>query len=272
MLLIPPLLSLLVVAIPSSAENTSSIPLPDWLGSIPKGILQLTPGKSIIIKNNCPFNVWPGYVGTNSLTGMPIWGPSGTPSPAGSKTPLKPGSSMLNLGSYQILEVFDGAAAIRVWPRTGCKTNWATGRWECEIGDCGNEVNEFDGTCFMGSGRGGISLAEFTFTDNNGNVFYDLSLVDGYTLPIKITVVGNPIPTPGQGEFACGNPKCDPKQDFSECPPELKKLNSSGNVIGCFAIHQAAADDEMKAGKYGTYLSQIWNTPELWSRTACTAV
>lgn len=62
-------------------------------------------------------------------------------------------------------------------------------------------------------------------------------------------------------------------QDFSQCPPELQKINKAGDVIGCFNIHVAAADDEMKKGAvHGAYLSQIWNDPEAWSRTACDAL
>lgn len=60
----------LVVYVAAAVLPLDPIALPPWLNSIP-------PGKNIIIHNNCPFNIWPGYVGMNSLTGQDLWGPAG---------------------------------------------------------------------------------------------------------------------------------------------------------------------------------------------------
>jgi hypothetical protein len=206
--------------------------------------------------------VFPAFVGTHARTGQPYWGPANSDRPSGTKQPLSP-------QNHIVVPVSNDAAAVRVWARTGCRTE-PDGKFRCEIGDCGNPLNNWDGSCYRGSGEGGISLAEFTF---HRNTFYDLSLVDGYTLPISIKLYGNPQKSPGvPNEFNCGNPTCFPKQDFSQCPPELKKYNRQGQVIGCWNIHAAAADAEMRRGPHGQYLSFIWNDPDTWSRTACDAL
>lgn len=175
----------------SFATLNDTYNLPAWLKTIPSG-------QNIIVHNNCPFNIWPGYVGTNAKTGQPIWGLANSTAPSGTSKPLAS-------QKYQIIPVFEGAVSIRIWARTGCST--LDGKFTCEIGDCGNGENKFDGSCYKGSGTsslilgiGGMSLAEFSFPDHsNGNVFYDLSFVDGYTLPIKINLIGKPVPPPGQG-------------------------------------------------------------------------
>jgi hypothetical protein len=173
----------------------------------------------------------------------------------------------LNPQSHLILPVNDEASSVRVWARQGCTTT--NGKFKCDIGECGNILNNWDGSCYKSSGEGGISLAEFTF---NKNTFYDLSLVDGYTIPIAIKLYGQYKKTLNVvDEFNCGQPTCSPKQDFSQCPPELIKY-SQGKAIGCWNIHTAAADIEMRQGPFGEYLSSIWNDPELWSRTACDAL
>lgn len=66
----------------------------------------------------------------------------------------------------------------RFWARTGCHF----GRGRCDTGDCGDSVE-----C---SGRGGAppaTLAEFTFNGYAGDDFYDVSLVDGFNVPISVS-------------------------------------------------------------------------------------
>ncbi|KAI8906398.1 thaumatin [Gorgonomyces haynaldii] len=243
---------------PQDPIPQGSVSLPSWLPARPGG-------KNIIIHNSCKTNIWPGYVGTDARSGQPIWGDINSPNPAGNKIPLKP-------NEYRVLPVYDGAVAVRVWARQGCKQ--VGNRFVCEIGDCGNGVNNFDGSCFRGSGIGGYSLAEFTF-DLQGTAFYDLSLVDGYTLPISISLLGETKDVPNVGSFSCGNPACRPKQDFSECPPETTKRDENGIAVACFNIHTAAADAQMRSSKiqqYSSYLSNIWNDASLWTRAACDAL
>ncbi|KAG8528858.1 uncharacterized protein KY384_006547 [Bacidia gigantensis] len=79
----------------------------------------------------------------------------------------------------------------RVWGRTNCSFNaQGTGPGNnggnngggraCGTGDCGGIVN-----C-RATGETPVSLAEFTLASPSGQTFYDISLVDGYNIPIAI--------------------------------------------------------------------------------------
>ncbi|RMD40551.1 hypothetical protein DV735_g4568, partial [Chaetothyriales sp. CBS 134920] len=75
----------------------------------------------------------------------------------------------------------------RVWGRTNCTffdnsgsmNSSNPGGTACATGDCGNLVE-----C-QGAG-GPATLAEFTYASSQKQSFYDISLVDGYNLPIAI--------------------------------------------------------------------------------------
>lgn len=72
----------------------------------------------------------------------------------------------------------------RVWARTNCTWNasGASGT-SCSTGDCGGLQ-----AC-KGPGVAPASLAEFTLNGSNSQTFYDISLVDGYNLPIAIVML-----------------------------------------------------------------------------------
>ena len=71
----------------------------------------------------------------------------------------------------------------RMWARTGCSQDGATGRLVCATGDCGSSAAE----C---AGAGAASLTEFTIDGSGGLDFYDVSLVDGYNLPVLVETSG----------------------------------------------------------------------------------
>jgi hypothetical protein len=71
----------------------------------------------------------------------------------------------------------------RVWGRTNCTVN--DDSCSCETGDCLGKLNcEF-------SGSTPATLAEFTLAGgiNGTQTFYDISLVDGYNLPLGINYI-----------------------------------------------------------------------------------
>ncbi|KAF8042483.1 hypothetical protein BT93_A0955 [Corymbia citriodora subsp. variegata] len=153
--------------------------------------------------NNCKYTVWPG-----TLTG------SGGGQLSSTGFELAPGSS------FQINGVPDTWSG-RVWGRTGCTTD-ASGKFTCVTGDCGSGQV----TC---NGAGAIppaSLAEFTLVGASPSHqdFYDISLVDGFNLPISATPQG------GSGE--CSTTSC-PGNVNSVCPPELAVKGSDGSVMAC---------------------------------------
>ncbi|KAL8664230.1 MAG: hypothetical protein Q9202_003180 [Teloschistes flavicans] len=83
----------------------------------------------------------------------------------------------------------------RVWGRTNCSFNAAgtapassgTGV-ACRTGDCGGTVD-----C-RGTGVIPVTLAEFTLSSSSGQTFYDISLVDGYNIPLGIIALKSDVP------------------------------------------------------------------------------
>ncbi|KAI8333039.1 thaumatin [Chlamydoabsidia padenii] len=75
-----------------------------------------------------------------------------------------------------------------------------------------------------GSASDPASLAEFTFRGSGGTIdFYDISFVDGFNLPIKIS------PINGSGNHGCGSPTCS---TLPKCPDDMK-ITDNGKFIGC---------------------------------------
>ncbi|EFJ12948.1 hypothetical protein SELMODRAFT_123421, partial [Selaginella moellendorffii] len=94
--------------------------------------------------------------------------------------------------------------AVRFWGRRGCKFD-GNRRGHCDSGDCGVPP---------------ATLAEFALAYVNQNL-YDVSLVvDGYNLPLRITLEKN-----------CKSPGC--YSDLNAmCPKELQ-VSKDNWVIGC---------------------------------------
>jgi hypothetical protein len=97
----------------------------------------------------------------------------------------------------------------RVWGRTGC-----TGNLTC-VADK-----------FVSN-----SLAEFTLAKAAGGMdWYDVSLVDGYNIPIGIINVGHN--TNASHIYDCGSPVCA-KDLLPACPMPLQHTGASGNIVAC---------------------------------------
>ncbi|KAK4992586.1 hypothetical protein LTR66_006237 [Elasticomyces elasticus] len=77
----------------------------------------------------------------------------------------------------------------RVWGRTNCSFNSqgtgpsGNGYQACNTGDCNGVVN-----CSV-TGNTPVTLAEFTLDGGDGQTYYDISLVDGYNLPMAIVLL-----------------------------------------------------------------------------------
>ncbi|KAM7253227.1 hypothetical protein ACFE04_025845 [Oxalis oulophora] len=143
------------------------------------------------IINNCKETIWPAVTGENFN---------------GDGFALKSGQSM-------VFNAPVGWTSGRIWGRTGCNFD-KDGNGPCQTGACGTTLK-----C-NASGKPPISLAEFTL----GNLdYYDISLVDGFNLPITLT--------PVNGKGNCSVTGCD-KDLRLDCPPELA-AKSNGKVVGC---------------------------------------
>ncbi|WPH03380.1 thaumatin-like protein 1 [Acrodontium crateriforme] len=77
----------------------------------------------------------------------------------------------------------------RVWGRTNCSFNdqgqASTGVKACSTGDCGGALQ-----CKI-AGEVPVTLAEFTLNQAASQDFYDISLVDGYNIPLAIVMLAN---------------------------------------------------------------------------------
>lgn len=114
--------------------------------------------------NSCPDTIWPGITTSNgdqSSQGFEL-------APNTNKT--------INIPSDWVG---------RVWGRTNCTfPNGPDKPGACLTGECG-ALN-----CIQ-AGNPPATLAEFTMNGFANQVFYDLSLVDGYNLPMAIVLKGN---------------------------------------------------------------------------------
>ncbi|KAJ4848204.1 hypothetical protein Tsubulata_005367 [Turnera subulata] len=134
----------------------------------------------------------------------------------------------------------------RIWARTGCNFD-KNGNGTCKTGACGSALK-----C-KASGQPPASLAEFTLS---GTDFYDVSLVDGFNVPLVIT------PINGRGN--CSVSGCDADLR-SFCPSELS-VKSNGKVVACRSACDVFNTDEYCCrGVYGnpvtcqpTYYSKVF--------------
>lgn len=195
------------------------------------------------ISNKCPFPIWPA---TASNTGQPVIAKGGfyLP-PAQTKTIQAPGT-------------WSG----RIWARTGCNFNYddtkSNGEPACETGDCQGQLE-----CNGKIGLPPATLVEISlqvealFGDGillncltllclkflkpqlqagkSKPSFYDVSLVDGYNLPVSVSTK--------PASKKCQIRGCQ-KNLKNACPEELQILNEEGEVAACKSACLAFNDDK----------------------------
>ena len=171
----------------------------------------------LTVENQCKEVIYPGIV-TQAGTGPSV------------------GGFRLEAGESRDLTVSADWQG-RVWGRTNCSFNSAGtgasnygglngGGRACGSGDCGGVVN-----C-RATGETPVSLAEFTLSSPMGQTFYDISLVDGYNMPIAI------ISLYGQSK--------DPR--LRKIPPNL----TNAICIGTVSLLGGTADATLSTG--GAYV------------------
>ncbi|XP_062003560.1 thaumatin-like protein 1b [Rosa rugosa] len=155
---------------------------------------------TITFTNNCPYTVWPGTLTSNQ---QPQLSTTGFELAQGAKkdvtTPVP----------------WNG----RFWARTRCSTA-ADGKFSCATADCGSGQV----TC---NGNGAVppaTLVEINIAADGGQDFYDVSLVDGFNLPMSVAPQG------GTGD--CKPSSC-PADVNAVCPAELQVKADDGTVIAC---------------------------------------
>ena len=132
----------------------------------------------------------------------------------------------------------------RIWGRTNCtftSNGHVTGS-ACSTGDCGGSLN-----CAI-AGAPPATLAEFTFDGSHDQTFYDISLVDGYNLPMAIVVLPNGNSQIQALEGSSTNPSCVASvgniaaQGFNPYSGGQQFLGTSSNNPLPFEEQQTASD------------------------------
>ncbi|XP_062186183.1 thaumatin-like protein 1b [Phragmites australis] len=109
------------------------------------------------------------------------------------------------------------------WARTGCAVDSATGHFSCATGDCGTG----DVACDGHGPSPPVSLVEVTLAapGSGGQDFYDVSLVDGFNVPVRVA------PSGGGGD--CRPAACAGDVN-AMCPSDLRVVAASGSsVVAC---------------------------------------
>ncbi|KAG8377933.1 hypothetical protein BUALT_Bualt08G0085300 [Buddleja alternifolia] len=171
--------------------------------------------------NKCEFTVWPGILSNAGIA------------------PLTPTGFALQTGESRILNAPSSWGG-RFWGRTHCGEDSA-GKFSCVTGDCGSGKLE----CAGAGAAPPATLAEFTLDGDSGMDFYDVSLVDGYNLPMLV------VPQGGSG-VNCTNTGCVSDLNGA-CPSELRVTGDGGVGVACKSACEAFRTDQYCcSGAFGT--------------------
>ncbi|KAI0833243.1 Osmotin thaumatin-like protein [Trametes gibbosa] len=155
--------------------------------------------------NNCTHSIWPGI-----FTDLTV----------GNAVPKQPTGWLQPAFNTTTFEVPDNWVSGRIWARTDCNfQSGAPGPGSCLTGGCNGGLKCDSST---GTGIPPATLTEFTMGINGAADSYDVSVVDGYNLPVRI-------------ENNKGCPIADCPVDLIEnCPEPLRSpLDAQGNTVGC---------------------------------------
>ncbi|KAL8158814.1 hypothetical protein V2J09_000351 [Rumex salicifolius] len=201
---------------------------------IPLLLLSDAEAASFRFVNRCRHTVWPGLLSGANSAQLPTTG--------------------FSLPSSKSRTVqFPRSWSGRVWARTLCSTD-SSGKFSCLTGDCGS------GSVHC-NGAGAIppaTLAEFTLNGAGGLDFYDVSLVDGYNLPLLV------VARDGSGGGDCSPTGCLVDLNGA-CPAGLRVAAAGGrNVSG--RVEAVACKSACEAFGDPRYCcSESYSTPDTCS-------
>ncbi|CAI9764338.1 unnamed protein product [Fraxinus pennsylvanica] len=159
-------------------------------------------GATFTFVNKCEYTVWPGILAN-----------AGSPSLDSTGFELPQESSR----TFNVPTGWSG----RMWGRSGCTFD-GSGSGSCITADCGSGQVECNGA----GASPPATLAEFTL-GTGGQDFYDVSLVDGYNLPMIVEASG--------GSGLCASTGC--VTDLNRvCPSELRVGGGEACKSACEAF------------------------------------
>lgn len=183
-------------------------------------------GATFTFVNKCDYTVWPGILSS-----------AGSPKLESTGFQLTKSTSR----SFQAPTGWSG----RFWGRTGCNFD-GSNRGSCATGDCGSGTIECNGA----GATPPATLAEFTLGSGSAD-FYDVSLVDGYNLPMIVESSG--------GSGTCASTGCV-KDLNRNCPAELRVEGGQAcnSACGAFGTPEYCCN--------GDYSSPATCKPSLYSQ------
>uniref|UniRef100_A0A2N9FQU3 Thaumatin-like protein n=1 Tax=Fagus sylvatica TaxID=28930 RepID=A0A2N9FQU3_FAGSY len=204
--------------------------------STPPGVISTT----FTIVNKCDYTVWPGILSSAGVAALSTTGF------ALQKDESKTITAPTSWGG-------------RFWGRTLCSQDSTGSNFSCVTGDCGTGKMECSGRTAMPP----ATLAEFTLDGYGGMDFFDVSLVDGYNIPMLV------VPQGGTGQN-CTSIGC--VSDLNEsCPSELKVMSTDGgDSVACKSACEAFNQPQYCcSGAYGTPDTCKPSTYSQVFKTAC---
>jgi hypothetical protein len=194
--------------------------------------------RRVVVINQCQETVWVA-IGSSMAV------------PAG-------GGFQLDAGQTRTLDFPGGLWSGRLWGRTGCQFDGG-GNGSCATGDCGGRLG-----CGVVGGKTPATLAEITFSASPATPdFYDISLVDGYNLPMAMAPLPGSFVRSQGGAFDCLAPTCVSDLNAS-CPADLRVL-AGGRVVGCLSACERFGTDELCCR--GAHATPETCAPSSFSRT-----
>jgi len=166
-------------------------------------IVSTASARTITVTNKCSFTIWPAMF-TDPSGPIPNY-PTGWTAAS---------QSSVNFA------VPDNWKSGRIWGRRNCDFSTNPGPNSCLDGGCNGGL-QCDKT--TGGGVPPATLAEFTLSGAGGKDYYDVSVVDGFNLPMKIT----------PSVSSCHPASCSVDL-VPNCPVGLRgPFDRTGKPVGC---------------------------------------
>ncbi|KAI0276957.1 thaumatin-like protein [Russula aff. rugulosa BPL654] len=168
--------------------------------------------RTFTVVNLCSYTIWYIYTDLSVAQNVPQF-PTGWESPSYTSAQFS---------------VPDNWKSGRIWGRRDCNFSTA-GVNSCLDGGCNGGLQCDPHT---GTGAPPATVAEWTLQSNGSQDFYDVSVVDGFNIPMMIIPSAN-----------CSVASC-PNDLNAGCPSQLLgPSNSSGAVVGCKSACDANLDN-----------------------------
>jgi len=161
--------------------------------------------RKFTIVNQCSADIWVGTAGSPTPGGTSGW--------------------RQTKGTTKVITVAGNSSAARIWGQTGCSFNSAGKPTNCQTGTNGAEN----------------TLFEWTFGEWENLDWADISLVDGWNMPMYVSTS-----VAGASGYSCGPIDCT-QFSPSSCPAELTVKNANGTFQFCKNVCNAVNDASLVA-------------------------